>query len=132
MFQLMDKLDKIVWFYYTEDSFNYLVVRGTTSKLNMDAMDIRILQHFMIKAAEEMGEETAWISDSDSFRRNIKSALSWAYNKKSALFFKYKPSDEAQEAKKKYDDAKDKYKSKQTDRTYNKMKKCFFEFFSLL
>ena len=128
----MDKLNKIVWFYYSSDSFNYLVVRGSTSTVTLDDDELRILQHLMIKVAEELGEKIDWLTDTSSFRRNIKWSLSWAHDKKTALIFKYNPSDEVRKAKSDFDDAMWEYKINQNDKTYYEMKNAFIEFFNLL
>lgn len=129
---LMDKLNKIVWFYSSQGYFNYLVTRGTTQTLNMDTQDIMILQHLMIKEAEKLGKKTDWIADPDSFRRNLKWGLSWANDKKNALIFKYKPSDETKNAQRKFDAAKEIYKMCASDNSYETMEKAFVSFFNLL
>ena len=52
---LREKLNKIVWFYSSQEHFNYFITRGTTQTLRLNKEEIMILQHLMIKMAEELG-----------------------------------------------------------------------------
>ena len=129
---LMDKLNKIVWFYSTHDTFDYFVTRGTTQSLNMDAQEIKILQHLMIKEAEKLGKKTDWLVDPSSFNRNLKWGLSWANEKNHALIFKYKPSESVKDAKYEFNKTLRNYKREPNDDTYNAMRNAFSDFFNLL
>lgn len=93
--EMMDRLNKIMWFSSSTEEFDYILVRGSRISTDYDAADLIILQTLLINLGNERGYNVGWIEDNKSFIRNVKWALKWANEKNNALFFKYKPSNDA-------------------------------------
>ena len=139
---MADKLGKFMSFYLFVEDFNYLIVRGDKISTFLDSSDLMVIYYLFNKLANNRGLNVKWLSNADSFMVNVKSALEWAYQKKKALIFSYKPTAEAKEACKYFNSCRRKYKDsvifsrtstqEEQNQTYNFMENSFYVLFDLL
>ena len=120
-----NKMNKLIWFFAENEGFNYLLVRGTKTKSNLESDDILILFHLFNKVINDKKIDYKAMTNLDYFIRQVKSAVKWSGDKKSSLLFNYKPKDEVYNIFKNFKLSVIDYKNNLDESTYQNMVNWF-------
>ena len=125
-------LNKIIFFNTKKEYFNYILVKGSKTHLDLEVEDIIIIQQLMIELARKNKLEVPWLYDANAFIKKVSEARYWADYQKDKLLFGYKPDEEIKTAYSNFCQKLNIYKTKAmnniiADNEYNQLLQSFFE-----